>query len=260
MNPTIAVLSVLSIVIAFCSLFLAYRSVTTGAKSISTLNNVRNAIQSEFERIKDTNKDTQELISRIASLFDASEKAGLEMVYPDRKEALSQFTEFLKQEKSEVAIVGSSLLGLSLFVTGFEDIVHEEPEKFRFILTHPEVSQLREGPEGRDPGVIKGEILEAIHKLKKWGVPLENIQLYKGSPSVFMITSSEHMLLNPYPSGTEAYRCFCIQVSARGSIYAQYYDKHFTKIWNSKWVEKCGEFLERTGAAGHSDPIAPAEL
>lgn len=239
------VFTVISMLIAIISILLAYRSLKLGTKSIDELKNVRNEIEDEFNRVKTTNQDTQGLIARIAQLFDASEKAGVEMVYPDRQAALTHFGHFLESEKEEVVIVGSSLLGLSLFVTGFEKIVHQQPSKFKFILTHPEHSRARECPEGRDPGVIEREIIEAIHKLRSWGVSVDSIQLYKGSPTVFMITASEHMLLNPYPYGTEAYRCFCIQVSSRGDIFPQYYEKHYKKIWNSEWIEKCGDFLDR---------------
>lgn len=238
------IVSSVSIVIAFISLYLAYRSIKTGKDSLDTLENVRREIESEFEKVKTTNQGTQNLIARIAKLFDASEMAGIEMVYQDRNEALREFAKILENTSDEVIIVGSSLLGLYLFITGFEDIVSRQPSNFKFILTHPDYSKSREGPEGRDIGVIEGEICEAIHKLTHWGVPIENIKLYKGSPTVFMIVASQHMLLNPYPYGTEAYRCFCIQVSSRGSIYKQYYDKHYNKIWDSNWIEKCNDFLE----------------
>jgi len=246
MNLILLFVSIISITVACFSLLLAYFSFIHAKKSIEELHKVREKIGREFDRARTISQDTQELIERIAKLFDASEKAGLEMVYPNRNEALGEFRHFLEEESKEVAIVGSSLLGLSLFITGFEDVVREQPGKFKFILTHPEYSQAREGPEGRDNGVIKGEILESIHKLINWGVSVEAIQLYKGSPTVFMIAASDHMLLNPYPYGTEAYRCFCIQVSSRGSIFPQYYEKHYKAICDSEWVEKCSDFLERS--------------
>ena len=163
------------------------------------------------------------LIARITKLFDASERKGLEMVYPNRMEALKEFALYMKEEREEVLIIGSSLLGLFLYVPGFKDIVQENPKKFKFLLTHPDDSSKREGPEGRDPGVIRREIIEGIHKLIKWDVPLDNIRLYRVSPTVFTIITSTHMLLNPYPYCTEAYRCWCLQVSSKGSIYKQYY-------------------------------------
>jgi len=241
----LAVISLISITIAIVSLFLAYWSVVTGRESIDTLNNVHKEIESEFGRIKAINEDTQSLIARITKLFDASEREGLEMVYPNRMEALKEFAPYMKEEKEEILIIGSSLLGLFLYVPGFKDIVQENPKRFKFLLTHPDDSRKREGPEGRDQGVIKGEIIEGIHKLMNWGVPLENIQLYRGSPTVFTIITSTHMLLNPYPYCTEAYRCWCLQVSSKGSIYKQYYEKHFKDAWDSEWIEKCPDFFKR---------------
>jgi len=245
MDYILAGVSALSIIIAFISLFLAYRSVTTGRRSIEALSTVRQEIDTEFAKIKTTNEDTQSLIARITRLFNASEREGLEMVYANRMDALREFAPYIVDEKEKVVIVGSSLLGLLLFIAGFEDMVRQEPAKFRFVLTHPTSSRKREGPEGRDPGVIQGEILEGLHKLREWGVPLENIQLYKGSPTVFMIATSQHMLLNPYPYGTEAYRCFCLQVSSQGSIFDEYYEKHYKKIWDSKWTATCSDFLRQ---------------
>lgn len=248
MDYILSVISLSSIIIAFISLYLAYRSFVTGRESIYALSDVRKEIESEFERIKATNEDTQSLIAKITKLFDASEREGLEMVYPNRMDALKEFAPYIKEEKEEVIVIGSSLLGLFLYVPGFKEIAQQNPNKFKFLLTHPDDSEKREGPEGRDTGVINGEIREGIHKLESWGVPLENIQLYRRSPTVFTIITSEHMLLNPYPYCTEAYRCWCLQVSSEGSIYEQYYGKHFKDAWNSQWIEKSSDFFKRIEA------------
>lgn len=121
------IVSSISIFIAFISLYLAYRSIKTGKESLNTLETVRNEIEDEFQKVKTTNQETQSLIARIAKLFDASEKAGVEMVYPDRNEALRQFEKILEATSGEVIIVGSSLLGLYLYITGFEDIITKQP-------------------------------------------------------------------------------------------------------------------------------------
>jgi hypothetical protein len=265
MDIVTATVTAVSIAIAAISLYYAYRSLTTGTQSIATLATLRGQMEELFERVKNTSTDTQDLISRIALLFDASEKAGLEMIYHDRQEALAHFSGFIRDEKENVTIVGSSLLGLSLYVTGFGEIVQANPKRFRFLMTHPEYSRAREGPEGRDSHIIEREIKESIHKLTRWGVPLTSIQLYRGSPCVFMISVSDRMLLNPYPYGTEAYRCFCIQVSSRGYIYKQYQHRHFERIWDSDWIETCDDFLRRTGeelthSAGEAQVAQNSEL
>jgi len=245
MELVFPIISVASIVIAAISLYVA---LIHGKRQIQTMISVRKEIET-------TSSDTQELIARIGRLFGAAEKAGLEVVFPDRNEALRHFRHFLEDEPEEVAIVGSSLLGLLMFAKGFEEIVCRNPSKFKFILTHPEFSHAREGPEGRDNNVIEGEIVEAIHKLTHWGVPVDSIQLYKGSPTVFMIATSERMLLNPYPYGMEAYHSFCIEVSSRGFIYPHYLERHFRKIWGSECSEKCSDFLQRQSQA--SGPCTP---
>lgn len=250
MDLALAIVTGVSITIALVSLLVAYRSLATGTSSIQTLNTVRDQIATEFNRVRSTNEDTQSLISRIARLFDASEREGLEMMYPNRMEALREFGPLIEREGDEVVIVGCSLLGLSLYVTGFEDIVRQQPNKFKIILTHTDESSQREGPEGRGQGRIGDEITECIQRLQDWGVPIENIQLFRGAPTVFMITASGHMLLNPYPYSEAAYRCFCVQVSSRGSIYAQYFENHYQKIWDSPWIEKGSAFLERLAPAG----------
>jgi hypothetical protein len=245
MNYVLISMTTASIVIAVIGVFVAYLSVKRSAQSIQELHSVHQELDLEFTKVKETNQDTQNTIARIARLFDASEGVGLEMIYVNRNEALRDFSEFIQIENEEVVIIGSSLLGLFLIVADFEEILKNKPKVFKFILTHPDESENREAPEGRDQGVIRGEIIECIHKLMNWGVPADNIQLYRGSPTVFMIRTSQHMLLNPYPYATEAYRCFCIQVASRGGIYRQYSEKHYEKVWDSEWIEDCEEFLNR---------------
>lgn len=247
MGYAMTVLSIASIIIAISSALLAYKSLLMGKQSIDTLDDVRKEIEAEISKIKTTNENIQNLISKITRLFDASVQEGLEMIYPNRKEALREFTKFISKEQNEVVIVGSSLLGLFLLVTEFEDIIQLNPTIFKFILTHPEYSEQRADPEGRVHGAIKGEIIQGVQKLKEWKVPLENIQYYKGSPTVFMIVTSQHMLLNPYPYGVEAYHCFCIQIAHGSSIFKQYYKKHYEKIWDSAWTDKCSNFNSRLG-------------
>jgi hypothetical protein len=246
MNYVLISMTTASIIIAVIGVLVAYLSVRRSAQSIQELNSVHQELDLEFTRVKGTNQDTQNLIARIARLSGASEKVGLEMIYLNRNESLRDFSEFIKIENEEVVIIGSSLLGLFLIVADFEEILKKKPKVFKFVLTHPDESENREAPEGRDQGVIRGEIIECIHKLMNWGVPADNIQLYRGSPTVFMIKTSQHMLLNPYPYATEAYRCFCIQVASRGDIYKQYSEKHYEKVWGSEWIEECAKFLDRT--------------
>lgn len=176
--------------------------------------------------------DTQLLITQTSELVNSAKESGLEIVYSDRNGALQKFSRFIDEEPSEIKVVGSSLRGLTLLISNFDELVKKNPTKFHFILTHPDYSKERSLLEGREKDAIREEIIEHIKKLIQLKVSPANIRLFKGSPTIFMISTTNHMLLNPYPYGTEAYRCFSLQVSSSGYIYSQYYKKHYKEIWD----------------------------
>jgi hypothetical protein len=84
----------------------------------------------------------------------------------------------------------------------------------KFLLTHPCFSALREDQEKRSQGQIRKEIQDTLRFLEKdCALDLAKcVRFYKGTPTCFMIVTSNAMLLNPYPYQTEAYKAFCLEV------------------------------------------------
>jgi hypothetical protein len=164
------------------------------------------------------------LIPKITSLFSASEKIGIYTAYPNRKVALrfeqidKDTLPFVKRflNEKKLIIVGSSLKGLKMYVENLSEILqHRNKNNYesKFMLTHPCFSGLREKQERRGEGKIKQEIEEMFGYLTNTGVDIENsLRFYRGTPTCFMIITSNSMLLNPYPYQIEAYWAFCLEV------------------------------------------------
>ncbi len=170
---------------------------------------------------------TRDLISKITGLFAASEMVGIETAYENREVALLErnadgkdaqsFLQFMKTEP-KLIVVGSSLLGLRMYITKLSQYLRwrkgREGYETKLLLTHPCFSALREDQEKRSQGQIRKEIQDTLRYLEKdCALDLNmSIRFYKGTPTCFMIVTSNAMLLNPYPYQTEAYRAFCLEV------------------------------------------------
>lgn len=104
----------------------------------------------------------------------------------------------------------------------------------RIMLTHPDTAERRAEAERRPPGAIAGEVKGTVTQLSTLGVRPEQMKYYRGSPTVFGIATSQHMLLNAYPYEDESHRCMTLVVrkteNTKG-IYHQYYDAHFDRPW-----------------------------
>lgn len=178
-----------------------------------------------------------------------SRSLGITMGFKNREEALTKFMQHLENYVSNPAIpdkkfifVGSSIKGLigpKDFGDRLRRLIREnEPgdagTKFSFLLTHPAYSRYREIQENRAEGDIAKEILHAISWLAHQGIRSENVKVYKGTPTCFLMASTEKMLINPYPYELEAYKCFSLEVENNGesdSIYRSYFENHFNKPW-----------------------------
>ncbi len=170
---------------------------------------------------------TTGLISQITGLFSASQMVGITTAYENREIALLERSidgkdamSFLRHMKDEpkLYIVGSSLLGLRMYIPRLAQYLRWRKDKAsyetRFLLTHPCFSSLREDQEKRSQGQIRKEIQDTLRFLEKdCALNLSScIRFYKGTPTCFMIITSNAMLLNPYPYQTEAYKAFCLEV------------------------------------------------
>lgn len=180
---------------------------------------------------------------------------GLECLFTDRRAALDEFIDCIKLENDKIIIIGSSLKGIldpteeqkekkvlsDLIRTKIEDKV-----TVRFLLTHPTLAFLREDAEGRAKGAIKQEILRTLRYLiggnfvsenaPKIKVPIENIRLYKGTPSIFCIITSDKMLVNPYTYQANAYENFCFIVSRKkpNDLFSKILNAHYEKPWDNE--------------------------
>lgn len=206
------------------------------------------------------NSSTTSLSNSIEGLEDAieylnkSKTLGVVMVYKNREEGLGKFLDHLETyvnnptlTNKKVVFVGSSLKGV-LETKDFgekiskllsDSVKVENKTDFNFLLTHPSYSMFREIQEDRAEGDIAKEILHAIAWLEHRKVPKENIKVYKGTPTCFMMASTETMLINPYPYEVEAYNCFCLEAinnKKPDSIYRSFFENHYLKPW--KGLEK----------------------
>jgi hypothetical protein len=132
-----------------------------------------------------------------------------------RSDSRQSFVSRLETER-KLIVVGSSLLGLKMYVDHLPEIVAGRVAaglETKFIMTHPCYSGLRESQEGRSEGQIRNEIDNMIGKLEGFGLNLDtSLRFYKGTPTCFAIITTEAMLLNPYPYQIEAFQSFCVEV------------------------------------------------
>lgn len=205
--------------------------------------------------LKETSTDLQSSIEDLkvtSTYLNTSKQLGVAMVYANRNQALRPFLNHLEvysQSRKidgsdrQIIFVGSSLKGVieddPTLSTQLERILTLGKDKcrFHFLLTHPQFSEFREIQEDRPAGGISKEILHAIAWLEDRDVPRENIRLYKGTPTNFMIASTERMLINPYPYEREAYKCYCLELEnneMEQSIFTSYWTNHYYRPWHGE--------------------------
>lgn len=215
----------------------------------------------------------RESFKEVAPLYAASSRLGIESAYLTRTEALKSFARYLAaelkrasdlqegglpkgepKEPARIWLVSSSMKwflsttmdnfdGRRLITSAANFAGGDHPcLDLRILMTHPERGDERAIQERRRKGAIPAEIEENRMSLKDLGVSPTMVRLYGGTPTVFAIATSEVMLLNPYPYGTEAYRCYCLVVrrtpeeeaspsASPSDIYRQYQEHHFEIPW-----------------------------
>ncbi|MEW5924149.1 MAG: helix-turn-helix transcriptional regulator [Candidatus Zixiibacteriota bacterium] len=180
------------------------------------------------------------------------DEMGLRGVYHSRREALDSFRLALERELESITIVSSSLSGvLRVASAKVSELLRRkagEVRNFRILMTEPTaMGRLREAQEGRAEGSIASEISENVARLvKDWNLKEENIRFYKGAPTIFLLFTSERLLLNPYTYQTEAYKTLTLEVANTNhldDIYSQYVENHFQRPWNSS---NCISYLDYT--------------
>ncbi len=202
----------------------------------------------------DTKLDTGETpLSYLIKFFKQLDDMGLRGIYHSRGEALESFRLALEREHDSITVVSSSFTGVlrvaSAKISELLNRKSKEVRSFRILMTEPEtMGSLREKQEGRAKGSIAEEINENVARLiENWELNTENIRFYKGAPTVFLLFTSERMLLNPYSYQTEAFKTFTLEVAKTAyldDIYSQYYDNHFYRSWIGSNSISYDEYLE----------------
>lgn len=84
---------------------------------------------------------------------------------------------------------------------------------------------------------IGTEIVATLEILRDWKVPVEDVRLYKGTPTCFGIKADKKMILNPYPYGSVAFDSPCLLVEsvegASGYFYDAFERAHFRSPWDT---------------------------
>ena len=193
--------------------------------------------------IDNIRKSAHEVQNEVASMMYLRD-LGIERAFRKRRDALPLVCEWLRAEKEEIAFVGTSLRGLFWKELGktetevgqvLRERLQENPRscRFKFLLTHPAFSHLRQDLERLhrpEDFQIKMEIKDSVNRLLEMGAKPEEIHFVKATPTCFAIKTSSHMLINPYPLENQALASFCIIVGnteGRNSIYSSFEENHF---------------------------------
>ncbi len=194
-------------------------------------------------QMQDIVNEYREEIATLRSLKDAG------VIRPHRKRsiALRKFATAIDSESSDLMIVGSSLKGL-LQMDQYNEIAEKLRFKIakggvrvRFLLTHPVVADLRALQEARQFGEIGLEIVKSLRTLKEWNVPVDDVRLYKGTPTCFAIRTGRQMLLNPYPYGSVSYDSPCLIVETseeHPSYFYEAFDNSHFGAWDTNVTDR----------------------
>ncbi len=209
--------------------------------------------------------------------------SGLEAIGRDRSNVLDKLLDSIEREGKQVIIVGSSLkgfIGVGYNAVGEDESVRrsllrsmQNGCELNILMTSPAIAHHRSQQEGRLEGDIEADIIENLMYLVK--VRHENqpyasnlqINLYDGTPTIFMVCTSEMMLLNPYPYYSTAYGSYAFTVRAQSDMYRVYFSSHFQRAWSDPRLTEAikserGAAIEQirhyiTGRNEHGRPIIP---
>ena len=181
------------------------------------------------------------------SLYLKIHRSGLKDIFRTRHDAIDVIFDDVEKEHGEVVIVGSSLKGL--IGVGYDCSLEENTCRQKLkecvrrgvvvnvLMTHPVVAAHRVHQEGRREGDIEAEILKNMMYLLMLRMELPqqrgslNIKLYDGTPTIFMVTTSRLMILNPYPYYSTAFSSFTFLIDGGSDIYRAYYKSHYQEAW-----------------------------
>jgi hypothetical protein len=219
-------------------------------------------IRNEQQEMKPFLDDVKNFASKLENLegrLEAFKQLGLNYCTASRKDSLSRFYKYANDAignfpKSKIydpdcaeclgtiKLVASSSRGLMGYLDReaheiqkkWRTLINEHSKNFRILLTHPAYAHLRQPAEERSSGDIELEILKtAIYLHFVAGMGENELRLYRGSPTSFLVQVGRHILLNPYPYGKMAMDTLCLEFESEneGSYAAQFASMHFDHTW-----------------------------
>ena len=229
-------------------------------------------INIETEQLRPFLTEMDNFTKRLNTLegrLTAFKQIGLNYCHSSREKALSNFYDFAVEMIKEfpdaidsrgnehaVCIVSSSCRGLIGYLDRgahkinkkWRELIIKNHEHFRILLTHPAYAHLRQPAEERSSGDIELEIIKTTLYLFLIGNMRSNeLRLYRGSPTVFLIRIENHILLNPYPYGQMAMKTLGLEFESESeeSYIYSFSAMHFDHTWafldqDSKTVDDNG--------------------
>jgi len=196
----------------------------------------------EIDKVSKLSVDDMAFLNKVKS-------AGIRNLFRDRRDTIKLILEKLREEKTRIINVGSSLKGILGVGTSVEGSAREFREALSealgrgvnvyILMTNPDVAHHRQEQEGRMNGDIEYEIFENMiflwrlkYKNDKFIEKL-NLKLYSGTPTIFLLCTSTSMMFNPYPYHSTAYNSYSFIVQDDTDLYKLYYNAHFREAWNS---------------------------
>ena len=177
---------------------------------------------------------------------DSLRQSGMVRCYPNREEGVNDFLDLARDcQDVTVTVVGCSLQGLIKDKGApFADFVKQRARNVRFLLTHPAVAELRAHQENRRKP-IGVDIVNTLRLLDELGVPVGNISLYIGTPTLFGIMTDSLMLINPYPYQSTAMNSPSIlirhQPDTESYLYSAFKVAHFS-LFDSTMTVQLSDF------------------
>lgn len=211
-------------------------------------NDLGKLIRDKDRLIKGITGEVNERWQKMAELMTLEEQKRLGMVgiYPDRKDAFSDFSSFWDSEKDEICIVSSTLEGFRKFVGDAGSELLESKIRngcnIKILLTHKDYLGFRAKNENISESSIQSQLDETLkqinpllsNKLKNTGTI--EVRWFENPPTCFAIMTKSHMLLNPYPYMRTAYSSFAVIVcktERHDDIFRIYFEYHFKRAWEN---------------------------
>lgn len=154
---------------------------------------------------------------------------------------LNRMIDIIQKEKRDIVIVSASMKGLFEKHHFIKEMLNALKRGVRIdiLLSHPEFLYTRNYQEHRSFGDLEAEffyslkiILNAVYA----DAPLRKnirIRVYRGAPTMFMLATSEVMIISPYTHTYSAYEWPCFLISRESPLFEKYYSSHFMRAWDS---------------------------